>query len=172
MKYATRMVLVPDTPKSLAAVRSKVKKQTNKVAKAVRIKDQAKVKKWHVNPTPPGVVPNAVSSVSTPQELSTSLPPIYQAKGRRLLNEMMNAGFTWTPTRELVLPSLETIDNSNMEQILKEALVRGRTTRKSHGWDAFISEISRSSVPLSLFTKQSTREALAGGPSSNVWELY
>ena len=55
MKYATRIVLVPDTPASLEKARLKVKKQTNKVAKAIRIKDQAKVKKWHVNPAPPGV---------------------------------------------------------------------------------------------------------------------
>ena len=171
MKYATRMVLVPDTPASLEKARLKVKKQTNKVAKAIRIKDQAKVKKWHVNPAPPGVVPKTVTPVSTPEELSTSLPPIYQAKGRRLLNEMMNAGFTWTPMKELILPSTEVVDNSNMEHILKEALVRGRSARKPQGWETFISEISRSSVPLSLFTKKSTQEAFAGPPSS-AWEIY
>ena len=102
MKYATRMVLVPDTPKSLESVRSKVKKQTNKVAKAIRIKDQAKVRRWHVNPAPPGVVPKTTTPVSTSDELSTSLPPIYQAKGRRLLNEMINVGFLWTPIEELI----------------------------------------------------------------------
>ena len=129
------------------------------------------MKKWHVNPAPPGVVPKTVTPVSTPEELSTSLPPIYQAKGRRLLNEMMNAGFTWTPMKELILPSTEVVDNSNMEHILKEALVRGRSARKPQGWETFISEISRSSVPLSLFTKKSTQEALAG-PSSSAWEIY
>lgn len=165
------MILVPDTPKSLEKARSKAKKQTNKIAKAIRIKNQAKVKKWNVNPAPPGVVPETISSVATPQQLSNSLPPIYQAKGRRLLNHMMNAGFTWTPTKELVLPSLETIDNSNVENILKEALVRGRSAAKPRGWDAFISEIARSSVPLSLFTKQSTQEAIASS-SSGVWEVY
>ena len=97
MKYATRMVLVPDTPASLEKARLKVKKQTNKVAKAIRIKDQAKVKKWHVNPAPPGVVPKTVTPVSTPEELSFSLPSMYQAKIRRLLNKMMNSGFTRTP---------------------------------------------------------------------------
>ena len=171
MKYATRMILVPDTPKSLESIRSKVKKQTNKVAKAIRIKDQAKVKKWHVNQTPPGVVPKTATPVSTPEELSTSLPPIYQAKGRRLLSEMMNAGFMWTPMKELILPSTEVVDNSNMEQLLKEALGRRRSTRKPRGWETFISEISRSTVPLTLFTKKSTQEALTG-PSSSPWEIY
>ena len=171
MKYATRMILVPDTPKSLESIRSKVKKQTNKVAKAIRIKDQAKVRKWHVNPAPPGVVPKTFTPVSTPEELSTSLPPMYQAKGRRLLNEMVNAGFTWTPMKELVLPSTKVVENSSMDQILNEALVRGRSTRKPRGWETFISEISHSSVPLSLFTKKSTQEALTGKPSS-AWEIY
>ena len=133
MKYATRMVLVPDTPASLKKVRLKVKKQTNKVAKAIRIKDQAKLSKWRVNPSPPGVVPTTATPVSTPEELSTSLPPIYQAKGRRLLSEMMNAGFLWTPMKELILPSTEVVDNSNMEQLLKEALVRGRSAKKPQG---------------------------------------
>ena len=96
---------------------------------------------------------------------------MYQAKGRRLINEMVNAGFTWTPMKELVLPSTEVVDNSNMEHILKEALVRGRSARNLQGWKTFISEISRSSVPLSLFTKKSTQEAFAG-PSSSAWEIY
>ena len=97
------------------------------------MKNQAKVSRCHVNPALPGVVKKTVTPVSTPEELSTSLPPIYQAKGRRLLNEMMNACFTWTPMKELILPSTEVVDNSNMEHILKEALVRGRSARKPKG---------------------------------------
>ena len=120
---------------------------------------------------PRGVVPKTVTPVSTPEELSSSLPRIYQAKGRRLLSEMMNAGFMWTPMKELILPSTEVVDNSSMEQLLKEALVRGRSTRKPRGWETFISEISRSTVPLTLFTKKSTQEALTG-PSTSAWEIY
>ena len=171
MKYATRMVLVPDTPQTLEATSSKVQKQTNKLAKSVRMKNQAKVKKWNLTPSPPGVVPTSSSPVASPQELANSLPPLYQAKAQRLLNEMMNSGFSWTSTKELVLPSTETIDNSNIEAILKEALVRGTSIVKPLGWDAFISEIARSSVPLRLFTKKTTQEALTS-QSGGVWEIY
>ena len=71
------MVLVPDTPQTLEATRSKVQKQTNKLAKSVRMKNQAKVKKWNLTPSPPGVVPTSSSPVASPQELANSLPPLY-----------------------------------------------------------------------------------------------
>lgn len=160
MKYAEKMILVPDTLKLRA------KKKTDKLAKSIRMRNQAKVKQWLITPTPPGVVPNAPNPVATPKELSVSLPPMYQAKGQRLLEEMLNAGFTWTPSKELVMPSTETIANSNVENLLKEALVRGKSTSKPIGWDKFISEISQSSIPISLLTKKSTRQAL------QPWEVY
>ena len=53
---------------------------------------------------------------------------------------MMNAGFTWTLLKNL--PSTEVVDNGNMEQILNEAILWGRATRKPRGWETFISEIS------------------------------
>ena len=169
MKHAQRMVLVPESE----SARVKAKKTTDELAKSVRVKNQSKVKQWLVTPAPPGVVPNAPNPVSTPKELSSSLPPMYQAKGERLLNEMLSAGFTWTPTKELVLPSTSPVPNSNMEAILKEALVRGQSAVKPIGWKEFIDEISRSTVPLDLLTKKSTQQALGRiGQSPGAWEVY
>lgn len=169
MKYAQRMVLVPEAE----SLRLKAKEKTNKLAKKVRVKNQSKVKQWLVTPTPPGVVPNPPSLVSTPKELSASLPPLYQAKGERLLNEMLSSGFTWSPSKELVLPSTQPIPNSNIEAIIKEALVRGKSSQKPAGWKEFIDEISRSTVPLDLLTKKSTQQALTQtGQSQGAWELY
>lgn len=169
MKYAQRMVLVPEAE----SLRQKAKEKTIKLAKRVRVKNQSKVKQWLVTPAPPGVVPNQPTLVSTPKELSVSLPPIYQAKGEKLLNEMIRSGFSWNPSKELVLPSTQSIPNSNIESIIKEALVRGRTTTKPTGWKEFLEEISRSTVPLDLLTKKSTQEALKQtGQSQGAWEMY
>ena len=169
MKYAQRMILVPEDQ----ALRERARKTTEKLSKAVRVKNQAKVKKWLVTPTPPGVVPNQPNATATPRELSASLPPIYQAKGERLLNEMLSAGFTWTPSKELVLPSTEPLPNSNIQAILKEALVKGNDPVKPLGWKEFLSQISQSTVPLSLLTKKSTQQALRQiHQSRGIWEVY
>jgi hypothetical protein len=161
------MVLVPEND----SLRSKAKKVTDALAKTVRVKNQAKVKKWLVTPTPPGVVPNPPSTLSTAKELSSTLPPLYQAKGERLLNEMITAGFSWNPSKELVLPSTEPVVNSNIESILREALVRGHSVVKPTGWKEFIDEISRSTVPLDLLTKKSTQQALSQ-TVQRAWEMY
>ena len=169
MKYAQRMVLVPESE----LVRQKARKETERIAKSLRMKDQAKVKHWQTTPTPPGVVPRIPNAVPTTSELSSSLPRLYQIKGQKLLDEMLSSGFTWSPSKELILPSTEVIPNSSVEAILKEALVRGNTSVKPTGWNEFIAEVSRSSIPLSLLTKKSTQHDLKQLKRSGlVWEVY
>ena len=167
MKYAERMVLVPESE----TVRERARKETDKIAKSVRMKDQAKVKQWQTNPTPPGIVPRSV--IPTLLEISASLPPMYQSKAQRFLVEMLNAGFTWSASKEMILPSTEIVPNSNIEAILKEALVRGSTSTKPVGWKEFISFVSKSSIPLSLLTKKSTQNDLKQlKKSKRMWEIY
>ena len=169
MKHAQRMVLVPESE----TIREKARKETDKIAKSIRMKDQAKIKRWEISPAPPGVVPRAPNPIATPGEISSSLPPMYKSKGQRLLDEMLSAGFTWTPSKELVLPSSDTVPNSNVEAILREALVRGKTTSKPIGWSDFITEVSKSTIPLSLLTKKSTQQALqTQEQTGRVWEVY
>ena len=91
MKYVQRMVLVPESDRQKARI------ETDRLAKSIRMKDQAKVKQWETTATPPGVVPQALTRVPTSLELSSLLPRIYQLKGQRLLDEMLSAGFMWTP---------------------------------------------------------------------------
>lgn len=167
MKYAQRMVLVPESDRQKARI------ETDRLAKSIRMKDQAKVKQWETTATPPGVVPQALTRVPTSLELSSSLPRIYQLKGQRLLDEMLSAGFMWTPAKELILPSTEIVPNSNLEAILKEALVRGSSSAKPIGWQDFIAEVSRSTIPLTLLTKRSTQQDLKHAKKSGgVWEIY
>ena len=165
MKYAQRMVLVPESD------RQKARTETDRLAKSLRMKDQAKVKQWETTATPPGVVPQALKRSPTSLELASSLPRMYQLKGQRLLDEMLSAGFMWSPAKELILPSTEVIPNSNLEAILKEALVRGSSAVKPIGWHDFIAEVSRSTIPLTLLTKRSTQQDIQQ-LKSGVWEIY
>ena len=167
MKYAQRMVLAPESETD----RERARKETERLAKAVRMKDQAKIKQWQTNPTPPGIVPRSV--IPTLLEISSSLPPMYQPKAKRLLDEMLSAGFTWSASKELILPSTEIVPNSNIEAILKEALVRGSASTKPIGWREFISFVSQSSIPLGLLTKKSTQNDLKQlKKSKRMWEIY
>ena len=172
MKYAKRMVLVPEED-YLRGV-SKQKKQTSvhdkaieisqKVGKQMRKRAQAdaQVKEVWERLTPP---PKAA-------DISSLLPALYQPKARLLLAELAKYGVTYTKDNEVVLPDNEVIAGSNMVDLLRAALVteRGRPPRKPKGWSQLIDSIAASNIPLSLFSKSSTKRAL--DRATPRWKVY
>ena len=87
------------------------------------------------------------------------LAPVYQPKAKLLLADLRSKGFTWTDKNEVVLPSGDQIEQSNIVDLMKEALVTTKGSkkhRKPAGWSEFIANVAVAGIPTSLFTKTST----------------
>ncbi len=166
MKYATRMVLIPETEYLALKVpkkgTEKKKKKTNvieviqEMGKKIRQRDQETSKAYK-----PSV------------KVIEHLPPIYHSKAKLLLSELATAGIKYTDKKELVLESGEVISQSNIVDLIKEALMPVKHTGdlKPTGWRYFIQNIAASPVPVSLF-KKSVRQEIERTRAEPIWEEY
>ena len=93
-------------------------------------------------------------------QLLSHFQPIYHGKVSKVLAEFEKYGTSWTNRNELVLKSGKVITNSNIIDLLKEALVgtRRKERRMPDGWKQFIEEIVDSDMSKDIFTKKTTRE--------------
>ena len=85
--------------------------------------------------------------------------PTYHEKVKAVMLFLETHGVTLTDKMELILSNGNVIPNSNIIDLLKEALVitkRKERTTVPNGWAEFIQEIANSNVPLNLFTKRTT----------------
>lgn len=111
------------------------------------------------------------------EDLSVYFEPIYHRKLSLLLSQLRNQGFRWNEDNELILPSGQVIQNSNIVDLLTEAIVAKRKKAEREatplGWESFIQSIASSSIPKSLFTKKSTVEDIDKVQhGSGKWEVY
>ena len=181
MKYAKRMVLVPEED-YLGFKNKRAKKQSDylaakalsqKLGKDIRKRDQSAARlhfQWQnlKNPPAPMVHLSSLYKESKPKsnilDLVQHLPPVNQPKGRLFLGELDSKGFMWTDDNAVVLPNGRTIPQSNIVDLMKEALVTSRKTasrRRPKGWQEFIHSVATVGVPASLFNKQSTLRDLS-----------
>ena len=98
----------------------------------------------------------------TPQPLDkdqiiSQLPAIYHNKISKFLTYLENHGSSWTNQNELVLKSGDVV--GNIVDLLKQAFV-AKIKGPSEGWKKFLEEIIDANVPLSFFSKKSTKEDL------------
>lgn len=169
MKYAARMVLVPET-EYLALQAGSYKNKTTPSLKrqainlsqdlGKRIRQRKQIVKLDIQP---GV------------NILEHLPPIYQPKAKLLLKELKSRGVAWTGNRELITSNGLTIADSNIIDLIKEALVSTTSSRhrpKPHGWEEFITDIANLNVPLTLFTKASTLTAVDRARTQNVMPVW
>ena len=181
MKYAVRMVLIPESEylslkgKSTKDVK-KLKtrkafiKLTQDLGKKIRQRDQVKIQQQKV-------LDAQVDQNRPVIDLVQHLPSIYHKKGKLTLDELQSQGFSWKQNKEITVPSGKTLTGSNIVDLLKEALVPQRKgTPKPSDWTEFIQSIASSGVPQSLFTKKETKRALQQvqvleGPGVD-WEIY
>lgn len=178
MKFAKRMVLVPESeynllktlkkePKKEISEAKRFRKLTQDLGKKIRLKGQTKSQQEQIKAQ--------ADSRLTILDLSESLPALYQPKARLVLSELLAQGFKWKYNKELTLPSGQTITGSNIVDLLKESLVpQKKDTPKPNGWVEFVSSVAGSSVPKTLFTKKSTQRALQRFQPSvePQWEEY
>ena len=172
MKYAKRMVLVPESeylamPKQRKKVneRQAARASSQKLAKQIRRREHIAVKnRTRAEPVDPGVHLSSVYPEEEPEmdimEIAEHMPVNYQNKTKLLLAYLNKKGIIWNDRKEVVLPDGSVLQNSNIVDLLKEALTRSTTVAKPRGWKEFMASMVAAGVPLSLFTKQSTLQAL------------
>ena len=180
MKYATRMILVPEadflhqqsnkkhqnTRKAAIDVAQKLGKQIrHRNQSAARLKAQWNPMESQIGPT---VQLSSLYKETKPManalDVSEMMPTLYRNKTKLLLGQLMARGMKWNDLNELVLPDGQTIANSNILALLKEALVARQSTKKPVqkpiGWTEFIQGIAQVGIPYGIFKKRSTLDDL------------
>lgn len=170
MKYAKRMVLVPELEylsmhKKPLTKRQQARKISQKLGKQIRQRQHiaARRRTHSTELVDPGV---NLSSVYTEQEpeldtvvILEHIPVNYRNKAKLLLTQLNKRGIIWNDRKEVILPSGDLLQNSNIVDLVKEALMKG-TKAKPRGWKEFLASMADAGVPLSLFTKQSTIQGI------------
>lgn len=172
MKYAKRMVLVPESeylamPKQRKKLneREAARATSQKLAKQIRRREHIAVKnRTHAEPVDPGVHLSSVYPAEEPEmdlmEIAEHMPVNYQNKTKLLLTYLNKKGIVWNDRKEVVLPGGSVLQNSNIVDLLKEALARSTAVTKPRGWEEFLAGMVAAGVPMSFFTKKSTLQAL------------
>ena len=178
MKYATRMILVPEadfqkTSKVPQSTRKTAIELTQKLGKQIRHRNQSAARlKAQWNPiesqTGPAVQLSSLYKETQPMasalDVSEMMPPLYRNKSRLLLGQLLARGMKWNNSGEVILPDGQTIVKSNILDLLKEAFVGRPTTRKPVqkpvGWTEFIQGVAQVGILPGIFKKQSTLEDL------------
>lgn len=96
--------------------------------------------------------------------------PKYQSTVKAILAELKASGMTFNNNRELKLAHGDTVHGSNIIDLIRELLV-GATSPKDVrllGWKDFMNAIAYSNLPLSIFTKGTSRAVLR----KLRWEEY
>jgi hypothetical protein len=163
MKYAMKMVLIPESEYRRLLPQGTIKNKMNKLLSGKRNRETAteltQMFGRHLRTTKPE--PQPQQKPLDKLQLLDHLPVLYHAKVSKFLTEFENYGASWTDKYELVLKSGEIIANSNIKHLLKEAFVakRRRIERDvPNGWKQFITEIVDANIPITIFTKNTTRE--------------
>lgn len=184
MKLAQKMVLIPEAEylsllkkphKHMDSKSNQLKKQMKEVLKGKRDHTAATNMSQLVgayirhkeSEKPPPPKPKA-------DEFLEFFNPIYHKKVASLISQLHEHGIRWNEQKELMLTTGETIEHSNIVDLIQEALV-GRKKKKQRestpiGWEAFIQAIASSTIPKSFFTKQSTLQDI--NKEQHGWEVY
>lgn len=174
MKFAKRMVLVPESEylampkhrKKVVNERQAARNSSQKLAKQIRRREHtvAKVRTHVTEPVDPGVNLSSVYTEEEPEldpmEIAQHMPVNYQNKTKLLLTHLNKQGIAWNDRKEVVLPGGNILKNSNIVDLVKEALTKSTSKTKPRGWKEFLANMGAAGVPLSLFTKQSTLQGI------------
>ena len=178
MKFAKRMVLIPEadfkqSSKKPQSLRKAAIEITQKLEKQIRHRNQSVARlKAQWNPiesqTGPTVQLSSIYKETKPitnvLNISEMMPAVYRNKTKLLLDQFQARGMTWNAAGELILPDGQTIDNSNILDLFKEAFVgltRGKSSaKKPVGWTEFVQGMAQVVIPPIMFRKQSTLDEL------------
>lgn len=174
MKYAKKMILISEEEYrqllELKKSQGKVGELKNKVKKVLREKPTHSAAKrmsqivgeylrYKKAQTTPQNASQEVSQKKKKLNLLQFFTPTYHEKVKTVMSFLEAYGVTLTDKMEVISSNGDVIPNSNIVDLLKEALVA--TKRKERvavptGWPEFIQEVANSNAPLNLFTKRTT----------------
>ena len=176
MKYAKRMILIPEADykqsnKKPQSMRQAAIEVTQKLGKQIRHRNQSVARlKAQWSPVELQTGPNVqLSSLYKDTKLMTNVldvsemvPALYRNKAKLLLGQLQARGVKWNTFGELILPDGQTIDKSNIVDLLNEAFVGSskKSAQKPVGWTEFVLGIAQAAIPYSIFRKQSTIDDL------------
>ena len=176
MKYAKRMILIPEADykqsnKKPQSMRQAAIEVTQKLGKQIRHRNQSVARlKAQWSPVELQTGPNVqLSSLYKDTKLMTNVldvsemvPALYRNKAKLLLGQLQARGVKWNTVGELILPDGQTIDKSNIVDLLNEAFVGSskKSAQKPVGWTEFVLGIAQAAIPYSIFRKQSTIDDL------------
>ena len=176
MKFAKRMILIPETDfqqssKKPQSMRKAAIEITQKLGKQIRHRNQSAARlKTQWNPLESQTGPTVqLSSLYKDTKLMTNvldvsemMPTLYRNKAKLLLGQLQARGVKWNTFGELILPDGQTIDKSNIVDLLNEAFVGSskKSAQKPVGWTEFVLGIAQAAIPYSIFRKQSTIDDL------------
>ena len=87
--------------------------------------------------------------------------PKYQNKVIALMSALKKSGATINSKHELQLAHGDTVDGSNIIELMRALLVGATTSHNNlKGWTEFLNAIANTEVPLSIFSKNAVKTAL------------
>ena len=90
-----------------------------------------------------------------------SLPKTYREKGKSLLNYLKDGSdLRWNELGEIVFRG-ETIEKSNISDLLNDALRVRKTSSPPKGWEVFASELRKRNIPLELIGNRERYQKLS-----------
>ena len=176
MKFAKRMILVPEADFKQSNTKPQSMRQaaveiSQKLGKQIRHRNQSAARlKAQWSPIEAQTGPTVqLSSLYKDTKLMTNvldvsemMPTLYRNKAKLLLGQLQARGVKWNTAGELILPDGQTIDKSNIVDLLNEAFVGSskQSAEKPVGWTEFVQGIAQAAIPYSIFRKQSTIDDL------------
>ena len=178
MKYAMKMVLIPESEyrrlKPEGGMKDKVDKILSGKRDAKAATEMSQLFGRYLRTTKP-VQPS--KKPIEEMEIVSHLPVLYHEKVSKFLTQLQNYGTTWTDNYQLISKSGEVI--GDIVDLLKEAFVGTRRTERQipSGWIQFIKEIVNANISRKTFSKKTTRDDIQQeieerGQFHKTWENY
>lgn len=174
MKHAKKMILLTEEEYKSKCFKPKIiesKKSSKKTKKALgekqrRTKSSIVQYKRKIG----SLIHDQLTKERKPENIESFFDQKYQSTVKAILAELNNSGVSFNINRELKLAHGDTVPGSNIIDLLRELLV-GATSPKDvrlSGWKEFMTAIAYSNLPLSIFTKGTSKHILR----KLRWEEY
>lgn len=164
MKHAQKMILIPESEYHEISKTKDIKDKMKELLKGKHDYEAAKNMSQLVGEVIRRKQNKKKKSV--PEiNLLENFSSIYHNKVKTFVKHLNNNGITWNDELEV-----KHIPGSNIIDLIKEAIVRGKRRTLPIGWEQFIYTIASSKIPTSFFSKTATIDDLQR--MRHEWQVY
>lgn len=173
MKHAKKMILLTEEEyksKCLKPQKTKSKKSQRKPEKLLGERNRTKHSIVQYKQKMGSMIQDQLAKERKLAGIESFFDPKYQSTVKAILAELKDTGVSFNSNRELKLAHGDTVPGSNIIDLMRELLV-GATSPKDvqlSGWKEFMAAIAYSNLPLSIFTKTTSKSLLR----KLRWEEY